>query len=72
MLTIFYGIIFAAVMISLFAGSIFFFSLSIALMAREISSANNGKNYRNYHQIKAIRYNYDTRNEDVNWDLFKN
>ena len=59
-------------LIILFAGGIFFSSLAMALMAKGICSANNGKDYRNYHQINAIRYNYDTRNEDINWDLFKN
>ena len=58
--------------IILFVGGIFFSSLAMALMAKGISSANNGKDYRNYHQINAIRHNYDTRNENVNWDLFKN
>lgn len=44
----------------------------IMLMALGIINGNTGKDYRNYHQINAIRHNYDTRNEDVNWDLFKN
>ena len=52
--------------------SAFGYALLIVLMALGIINGNTGKDYKNYHQINAIRHNYDTRNEDVNWDLFKN
>ena len=55
-----------------FALAAFGYIVLIVLMAVGIIDGNTGKDYKNYHQINAIRHNYDTRNKDVNWDLFKN
>lgn len=66
-----FGFFFGFLTISFSLGAIGCIIL-IVLMGAGIIYGNTGKDYRNYHQINAIRHNYDTRNEDVNWDLFKN
>ena len=66
-----FGFFFGFLTISLSLDVLGCIVLMLFMVARFIKG-NTGKDYRNYHQINAIRHNYDTRNEDANWDLFKN